>query len=65
MKELKLLLRKAIFSGKTFIGHYKKIYEILEVTDDKKLKEFFESDKESEELLAEWELLGNQFGVKT
>ena len=54
MEEMKLLLRKAIFSGKTFVGHCEKIFSIVESMDDEELSKFFEDDNDAAALLSEW-----------
>lgn len=64
MDKLKLLLRKAIFAGKTFSGHCNNISEIIDLTDDQELTEFFEIDNDAMQLLIEWEELREELGIE-
>lgn len=52
---LKLLLKKAIFTGNTFIKHTENIGELIENVTDDSLIDIFESDEEAFKLLNQWE----------
>lgn len=57
LNNLKLLLRKAVFTGGAFLKHTESIDNFIDNIDDKSLIEFFEKDNEAFELLHEWEAI--------
>lgn len=62
MDQLKLTLKRAIFSGKTFLRHTESIASILDKYSDEYLEKFFESSDENFEALEEWDKLRERFG---
>ena len=56
-KELKLTLKKAIFTGKTFLRHTESITKLIDPVSDEELEEFFDMDEATFNLLEQWEEL--------
>ena len=61
--DLKLLLKKAIFAGKTLLRHSESIASVIDDVSDKDLIKAFESDEQLSSLLTEWEELRETLGI--
>lgn len=56
----KLLLKKAIFTGNTFLRHTETIELAISDVMDEELVNLFETDQEAFELLDKWEEIRNK-----
>ena len=61
---LKLILKKAIFAGTTFVRHSEDIGAMIDPKTDDELIEVFEGDEDLFQLLDDWEELRKKLGIE-